>query len=537
MKAMFLGLLPRTGASTVGILRFGCHRASCHIEQAPGTDRQSVADFRRRIAVTKKPEPAHLRHGLANRATSLHTKLSSLDSLDSALAQAIQRTGQFVTHHSRSFGTVVVVGLVGFAATAFGLAPLAPDAADLPTRLVTQIVTPTGVESQLDALAEHELALYRNDLTRSSDTADSLLRRLNVSDAAAAAFLRSDPVARRVFSGRAGKMVQVSTGASGQLEELVARYPAEASEQFSTHFTRLRVSKVAGAFVARIETAALSAQVRLGSGTIRNSLFAATDIARIPDSVATQMADIFSTDIDFHRELRRGDTFSVIFEALTADGEPITWNESSGRVLGAEFINNGKAYSAVWFKDAAGGKGGYFDMNGQSKRRSFLASPMEFSRVTSGFSMRFHPILQTWKQHKGVDYGAPNGTPVRSVGDGVVDFAGHQSGYGNVVEIRHSNDRSTLYAHLSRIDVRQGQRIDQGTRVGAVGATGWATGPHLHFEFKLSGMQQNPLTIAKSSETLAIAPAARLQFAQMAMAAKAQLEAAESMAAAGNYAE
>ena len=460
-----------------------------------------------------------------------------MDSLDSALAQASQRTGQFVTRHSRSLTTVVIVGLVGFAATAFGLAPLAPDAADLPKRLVTQIVTPSGIESQLDALAQHELALYRSDLTRSSDTADSLLRRLNVSDAAAAAFLRTDPVARRLFSGRTGKMVQVSATASGRLDELVARYPAEANEQFGTHFTRLRVAKVDGAFVARIETAPLSAQVRLGSGTIRNSLFAATDMARIPDGVATQMADIFGTDIDFHRELRRGDTFSVIFEALTADGEPITWNESSGRVLAAEFINNGRAYSAVWFKDVAAGKGAYFDMNGQSKRRSFLASPVEFSRVTSGFAMRLHPILQTWKQHKGVDYGAPTGTPVRSVGDGVVDFAGRQNGYGNVVEVRHSNDRSTLYAHLSRIDVRQGQRVEQGARVGAVGSTGWATGPHLHFEFKLSGLQQNPLTIAKSSETLLISAAAKLQFVQMATAAKAQLDAAESMAAGGGYAE
>lgn len=460
-----------------------------------------------------------------------------MDSLDSALAQAWQRTGQFVTRYSRSLTTVVLVGLAGFAATAFGLAPLAPDAADLPKRLVTQTVIPSGIESQLDALSQHELALYRSDLSRISDTADSLLRRLNVNDSAAAAFLRTDPVARRLFSGRAGKMVQVSTGASGRLEELVARYPAEASEQFSTHFTRLRVVKIDGAFVPRIETAPLSAQVRLGSGTIRNSLFAATDIAHIPDGVATQMADIFGTDIDFHRELRRGDTFSVIFEALTADGEPITWNESSGRVLGAEFINNGRAYSAVWFKDAASGKGAYFDMNGQSKRRSFLASPVEFSRVTSGFAMRLHPILQTWKQHKGVDYGAPTGTPVRSVGDGVVDFAGHQNGYGNVVEVRHSNDRSTLYAHLSRIDVRQGQRIEQGARVGAVGSTGWATGPHLHFEFKLSGLQQNPLTIAKSSETMVILAAAKLQFTQMATAAKAQLDAAESMAAGGGYAE
>ena len=126
-------------------------------------------------------------------------------------------------------------------------------------------------------------------------------------------------------------------------------------------------------------------------------------------------------------------------------------------------------------------------------RRAFLASPMEFSRVTSGFAMRFHPILQTWRAHLGVDYGAPTGTPVRTVGDGVVEFAGVQNGYGNVVQVEHGNDRSTLYAHLSRIDVRKGQRVEQGQRIGAVGATGWATGPHLHFEFRVNGEHQDPL--------------------------------------------
>jgi len=277
---------------------------------------------------------------------------------------------------------------------------------------------------------------------------------------------------------------------------------------------------------------------RMGSGTIRNSLFAATDEARIPDPVASQMADIFGTDIDFHRELRRGDRFTVIYEALTADGEPITWNQSSGRVLAAEFVNNGKTYSAVWFKDAsADSKGGYFDINGESKRRAFLASPMEFSRVTSGFAMRFHPILQTWKQHNGVDYGAPMGTAVRSVGDGVVDFAGWQNGYGNVVQIKHSNERSTVYAHLSRIDVRKGQRVEQGARVGAVGMTGWATGPHLHFEVKLRGQQQNPLTIAKSSEAIQLAPSAKAQFAQLALGVRAQLEAAETVSRSSAYSE
>lgn len=430
----------------------------------------------------------------------------------------------------------MVLALAGFGATAFGIAPLAPDAADLPSRIVTENVTPDGIESQLEALSAHELELYRSDLTRSSDTADSLLRRLNVDDAKAAEFIRSNADARKLLTGRAGKMVQVRTDASGQLEELVARYAAEGIGQFNTHFTRLRISRANDGLSASIETAPLAAQVRLGSGTIRNSLFAATDEAHIPDPVASQLAEIFATDVDFHRELRRGDGFRVIYEALTADGEPITWNQSSGRVLAAEFVNNGKTYSAVWFKDSSG-KGGYFDLSGQSKRRSFLASPMEFSRVTSGFARRFHPILQTWRQHNGVDYGAPTGTPVRTVGDGVVDFAGRQNGYGNVVSIKHSNERTTVYAHLSRIDVRKGQHVDQGMRIGAVGATGWATGPHLHFEVKLRGQQQNPLMIAKASETLTIAPSAKGQFVQLAQSVRAQLEAADTLARSGSYAE
>jgi len=317
---------------------------------------------------------------------------------------------------------------------------------------------------------------------------------------------------------------------------LVARYAADNTEQFATHFTRLRITRAGEKFQTSVETAPLAAQVRLGSGTIRNSLFAATDEAHIPDAVASQIAEIFATDVDFHRELRRGDSFRVIYEALTADGEPITWNQSSGRVMAAEFINNGKTYTAVWFKDASG-KGGYFDMNGQSKRRAFLAAPLEFSRVTSGFAMRLHPILQTWKQHNGVDYGAPSGTPVRTVGDGTVDFAGWQNGYGNVVSIKHSNDRSTVYAHLSRVDVQRGQHVDQGMRIGAVGMTGWATGPHLHFEVKQHGMQQNPLTIAKASETLTIAPAAKPQFAQLAQGVRAQLDAAQTVAGSAMYAE
>jgi murein DD-endopeptidase MepM/ murein hydrolase activator NlpD len=150
--------------------------------------------------------------------------------------------------------------------------------------------------------------------------------------------------------------------------------------------------------------------------------------------------------------------------------------------------------------------------------------------VTSGFAMRMHPILNTWKQHNGVDYGAPTGTPVRTIGDGVVEFAGWQNGYGNVIHIKHSNERSTVYAHLSRIDVAKGQRVEQGMTIGAVGQTGWATGPHLHFEVKIDGQQLDPLLVAQQSEAVVVSPSARARFGQLAQSSRAQLGVAETLA-------
>jgi murein DD-endopeptidase MepM/ murein hydrolase activator NlpD len=278
-----------------------------------------------------------------------------------------------------------------------------------------------------------------------------------------------------------------------------------------------------------LETVPLKPQTRMGSGTIRSSLWAAADDAQLPDAIAGQLIEIFSTDVDFHRELRRGDTFSVVFETLTADDQLINWNEATGRILAAEFVNNGRQLQAVWFQDGNGGKGGYFAPDGQSRQRSFLASPLAFSRITSGFAQRFHPLLRNWRAHNGVDYSAPTGTPVRVVGDGVVTFAGRQNGYGNVVQVQHSNGRSTLYAHLSRIDVRTGQRLEQGRLVGAVGATGWATGPHLHFEFRVNGQFQDPLTIARAGDTMHIDSTSLPRFETFAKVAQQQLYAAQSM--------
>lgn len=447
------------------------------------------------------------------------------------LKTGLTKAEAFSARHPRALTTTVVGLLSGFAVTAFGIAPLVPNAADLPQRTIAEVVQPAGdLDAQLAELAAYQLTLSRNDLTRSSDTADSLLKRMGAFDPEVGQFLRTDPTGRRVLQGRAGKMIQLSADASGRVEQLIARFPADKTEQQATHFNRLTIKRdAAGRLNAQVEIVPLQAQTRLGSGTIRTSLFAATDEARIPDAIASQMADMFSGDIDFHRELRKGDRFSVVYEAMTADGEPLSWDSSGARVLAGEFVNNGRNYQSIWFKDAVTGKGGFYGFDGTSKRRAFMASPMEFSRITSGFAMRFHPILQSWRRHLGVDYGAPTGTAVRTVGEGVVEFAGWQNGFGNVIHVRHSGDRTTVYAHLSRIEVKKGQRLDQGQRIGAVGSTGWATGPHLHFEFRVHGVHQDPRVIARASESITLPNYAKAEFKQTVAAVRAQLDVAQTV--------
>ena len=455
--------------------------------------------------------------------------MNSNDFLDQAIAQTGQRARSLLKRFPRAIAAVLVAMLAGFGATAFGVAPLVIDAGSRPQVLLTETVSTQDLSGQIQALSDHELSLSRNNVTRPGDTAESLFRRMGIDDAEAVAFIRTNAVARELLSGRGGKMVQARANASGVLEELIVRYPARRAEQADTHFTRLTVSKDDGQFAARLETVPLGVQVELRGGTVGGSLFSATDDAGVPDSVATQLAEVFATEIDFHRDLRKGDSFTVEFEALTADGELVSWGRSARRLLAAEFVNRGRAYSAVWFQSSdKSRRGGYFDFNGKAKQRAFLASPMEFSRVTSGFAMRFHPILQNWRQHAGVDYGAPSGTSVRTVADGVVEFAGWKNGYGNVVSVKHGKDRSTVYAHLSRIDVRKGQAIDQGSRIGAVGSTGWATGPHLHFEFKVGGAQRDPATIAALADTVALTPGSRRDFSQLTQSVRVQLEAAET---------
>lgn len=438
--------------------------------------------------------------------------------------------------HPRRVSAAVLTVLAGSAVTAFGVAPLTAESQG-PAPVVTQVtepVTAPALTAQLAQLDTQALTLYRSDVTRSADTVDSLLKRLGVDDAQAARFIREDALASKLLQGRIGKAVKV-LAEDGRLRQMIVRGPAASSNgERDTHFSRLTIERSADGttFHAREERVPLEVRQQLVSGRIESSLFAAADAASIPDNVTNQIAEIFGSDIDFRRELRKGDAFSALYEAMTADGEPITWGNASGKVLAARFINKGETHDAVWFQEA-GRKGNYFDLNGRSKARAFLASPLAFSRVTSGFAMRFHPIQKTWKAHLGVDFGAPTGTPIRSVGDGVVTFAGVQNGYGNVIHIQHNGDRATVYAHLSRVDVRKGQKIEQGQKIGAVGATGWATGPHLHFEFKVKGQQVDPMQIARASESLQLSPQALAQFRRSAPQVAQRLEQASAWQTAG----
>lgn len=452
-------------------------------------------------------------------------------SLETTLKPTLTRLLTLAQEHRPSIIGSAVFLLGGFAITAVAISPLAPDAADLPRRVIAQGVEPLDIPAQVEALGSHDLVLRRGDLTRQADTAERLLDRLGVIDADAARYLRTDPIARMVLTGRGGKLIQAELRNDGSLVQLVARYPSDRPEESRSFFKRLELNRIDGQWNAQIRTVPYITRPTMAAGTIRTSLFAATDEAQVPDVVAAQLADIFSGDIDFHRQLRKGDSFNIVYETLTADGEPVPWNDGAGRVLAAEFITAGRSHHAVWFTPSDG-RGGYFGLDGQSRNRSFLGSPVEFSRITSGFANRFHPIQNSWRKHLGVDYSAPTGTPVRSVGDGVVDFAGWQRGYGNVVQVRHAGNRETLYAHLSRIDVSKGQRVEQGHRIGAVGSTGWSTGPHLHFEFRVNGEHQDPTLVAQAGEVMTLDDVSRQRFTETALAVRAQLDLAASFVAA-----
>jgi murein DD-endopeptidase MepM/ murein hydrolase activator NlpD len=393
---------------------------------------------------------------------------------------------QFLDVARRARKMLVVTGVsVLFAAAAIAIA--AQMHLDAAAEVVKrELALPVVLKAAPGAADDSEF--WREGKIVRGDTVVDVLARLGVRDEDVNRFLHADPGARALFRLLPGKSVRVRSDKDGEL--LALRYltrEGDLLEIDQTHNGEYRAQTVAPPVETRV-------QVR--SGEIRSSLFGAADAAGMPDAVTIQLAEIFSGDIDFFHDLRHGDRFTVAYEVLELDGEQIR----IGRVLAAEFVNKDVAFRAFYFGDAQqGGPGGYYAGDGRNLRRAFLRSPMEFSRITSHFSLsRFHPIMQTWRAHKGTDFGAPTGTPVRATGDGTVDFVGRQGGYGNFILLRHQDAYSTGYGHLSRFaaGLRRGARVHQGQVIGYVGQTGWATGPHLHYEFRISDVQRNPLVVA-----------------------------------------
>jgi len=389
---------------------------------------------------------------------------------------------------------IIAGGAAGLALCAFGataVAPIAPDAADIPVKSVAQDLQLPNLADQIAALQQDQQQFIHEDRIRPGDSLGAVFTRLGIEDQQAQSFVRADKVARSILSLKTGKRIQAETDENGLLLSLHATIVDK--DEFKT----VTVKRKGDKFVASTAPAQLERRVEMHSRNIDSSLYAATDDAsdgsQIPDSVVNQIIEMFSTSIDFRSDLKRGDRFNVVYETFWLDGEMVR----TGRILAGEFVNRGVAYQSVWYEDPVSHQGGYYSLDGKALKKAFLKSPVAFNRISSGFSMRVHPVFGTWKKHEGVDMAAPIGTPIKASGDGVVDFVGTQNGYGNFVVLKHWSNYSTAYGHMSRFasGLHRGQKVAQGDVIGYVGMTGWTTGPHLHYEFRIGGQATDPMAL------------------------------------------
>ena len=285
-----------------------------------------------------------------------------------------------------------------------------------------------------------------------------------------------------------GETIEFEQDADGKLMALNYIKSLQLTERFEL---------IDGAFVHQHLVRNPEFRTQFSQGTIESSLFLAGQKAGMSDALTMQLAQLFGWDIDFALDIRKSDSFSLIYQKKVLDGKSI----GDGAILAAKFTNNGNTYSATRFTDSDG-KTDYYDADGKSMRKAFLRTPVEFARISSHFSIgRKHPILNTIRNHKGTDYAAPRGTPVRAAGDGKVVFAGTKGGYGTTLVIQHGQRYSTLYAHLNAFNksIKVGKLVKQGQIVAYIGSTGLATGPHLHYEFQVNGVQVNPVTVTLPS--------------------------------------
>lgn len=342
----------------------------------------------------------------------------------------------------------------------------------------------SALESDL-YLAGHNDAGWQVVTVRRSETLGNIFARLGLSATVMHRLLDESESVRSLTQIHPGDQIAFRLPSDGQLTGL--QFDKSESERVFVEINDTAVKE-------RIIERKLERRTQYGSAVINSSLFAAGDAAGISDIQLMRLAETFNYDIDFAQDLRQGDRFAVVYESIYRDGVKLR----DGDVLAAVFVNQGKRYEAFRYTDS-GGRSDFYNADGRSLRKAFIRTPVEFTRISSRFSSaRKHPILGRMRAHKGVDYAAPTGTPVRAAGSGTVQFVGVKSGYGNVVELNHGHGQvTTLYGHLSRFakGLKSGQKVAQGDLIAFVGMSGLATGPHLHYEFRVAGVHRDPLSV------------------------------------------
>ena len=380
-----------------------------------------------------------------------------------------------------------IIMLLGFSASNWQSSAKAADSTPKLARLHYSLALPELPVSinQDDAPAPIEIEPWESVTIKSGDTLASIFAKKGISSATTHQIAKLNEQTRKLRYIKPGQEILLLLDDERKLRQM----------KYIPDITRtLLIQRVEDqSFTSQIINYQLDAYPVYREGVIATSLFEAAANADIPEDVIMDLVAIFGWDIDFSLDIRAGDRFGIVYEELYKDDVKIR----NGRILSAEFINNGKTYKAAYYTDPTG-ESDYYAPDGKSMRKAFLRSPVEFSRISSRFSKnRWHPVLSKWRSHKGVDYAASSGTPVRASGDGKVIFAGTKGGYGRLIVIRHGGRYTTAYGHLRRYarGIRSGKKVRQGQIIGYVGSSGLATGPHLHYEFRVNGVHRNPLTV------------------------------------------
>ena len=351
------------------------------------------------------------------------------------------------------------------AIAAFESPPINPE----PTRL-------TGVEDETVDIPTHRVTV------KSGDSLYLIFKRLGLPQRDLALMTGLKPLAKKLARLAPRQEIEFYVDTQSRLTRLIHRLDRVRS---------LHVLRDGESFTFEEVMEPPEVSVATATGVIGRSLFVAGQRAGLSDNLIMQMAEIFGWDVDFALDIRAGDRFALVYEEQYKDGEKI----GEGPIVAAEFINRSRGFRAVRYVDPSG-RADYYSPDGRSMRKEFLRTPVNFTRISSRFSFsRRHPVLHKMRAHRGVDYAAPRGTAVKASGDGRVIFAGRKGGYGRTLILKHGAAYTTLYAHLSRFskDMRKGKRVEQGQVIGYVGSTGLATGPHLHYEFRVRGVHRDPL--------------------------------------------